>query len=245
MRAVQRNFAIPALAIVAFAIVVGLLGCSTAPPPPTVIKDLKRPANDAAAVDLQRCQHQLHNTRLLLTESNWIAESHSVGREHFNAMQRSLTQLQQAIASPQPQQAPTESSGTPLANSLYLMHFDFGSSAASLSAEVTAAIKQEALMAPLIVLRGRTDGQVETKSEAAIAKARALAARDLLIAAGVDPRLIRTNYQAIGDHLADNGDAQGRALNRRVEIEIYRNLPRTVHPSSRGQTSSHEAVATQ
>jgi len=48
------------------------------------------------------------------------------------------------------------------------------------------------------------------------------------VQAGVDPARIRTTYQPIGDHVADNVSADGRALNRRVEIEIYRELPQVV-----------------
>ena len=61
--------------------------------------------------------------------------------------------------------------------------------------------------------------------ESRIAKARANAVRDYLVASGVDPNRIRTTHQPSGDHLADNRNPQGRHLNRRVEIEVYRILP--------------------
>ena len=49
--------------------------------------------------------------------------------------------------------------------------------------------------------------------------------RDYLVAAGVDAARIRTTHQPSGDHLADNRNTQGRNLNRRVEIEVYRVTP--------------------
>ena len=84
---------------------------------------------------------------------------------------------------------------------------------------------EEAKTAPLVVLRGRTDGTTDSSAESRIAQARANAVRDYLIAAGVDATRIRTTHQPSGDHLADNGSQRGRNLNRRVEIEVYRVTP--------------------
>jgi hypothetical protein len=39
---------------------------------------------------------------------------------------------------------------------------------------------------------------------------------------------IRATWQPIGDTVADNDSAAGRALNRRVEIEIYRAAPQVI-----------------
>ena len=71
----------------------------------------------------------------------------------------------------------------------------------------------------------RTDGTADSSAESRIAQARANAVRDYLVASGVDPTRIRTTHQPSGDHLADNRNPQGRSLNRRVEIEVYRTLP--------------------
>jgi outer membrane protein OmpA-like peptidoglycan-associated protein len=76
-----------------------------------------------------------------------------------------------------------------------------------------------------VLLRGRTDGAIDTLAEGRIARDRAAAVRDYLVAAGVDPARIRATYQPVGDHVADNDSASGRDLNRRVEIELYRALP--------------------
>ncbi|MBE2242148.1 MAG: OmpA family protein, partial [Burkholderiaceae bacterium] len=113
----------------------------------------------------------------------------------------------------------------PKANSLFAVRFDFGSTRLAMPAELSAALVEEARSAPLVVLKGRTDGTADSLAESRIARERAAAVRDFLIAAGVDVSRIRATWQPVGDHAADNTDAGGRSLNRRVEIEVYRALP--------------------
>ena len=111
------------------------------------------------------------------------------------------------------------------ANSLRIVHFAFNSTQVSIPTAEASALVEEAKVAPLVLLRGRTDGTADTSAESRIAQARANAVRDYLVASGVDPYRIRTTHQPSGDHLADNRNPQGRSLNRRVEIELYRTLP--------------------
>ena len=80
------------------------------------------------------------------------------------------------------------------------------------------------------MLRGRTDGAIETPGESRIARERAAAVRAYLIAAGIDPQRIRTTYQPVGDYATANTTPMGRALNRRVEIELYRAVPQFTLP---------------
>lgn len=70
-----------------------------------------------------------------------------------------------------------------------------------------------------IEIRGRTDASVANDIDREIAMARALNARLFLAKNGIHPRKMRINYMAAGDHVADNTTADGRARNRRVEIE--------------------------
>ena len=190
-----------------------LLGsCSTKPKPPTVDESTRRPANSAQAVELQVCRNNLANTRILATESGRLAESTAATLERLAA--RSTT----AAATPV---VPAPPSG----NSIYTVHFDFASARAVVPADSATALIAEARVAPLIVLRGRTDGASDTLAESRIARERAATVRDYLISAGVDPARIRATYQPVGDGVSDNTDPTGRALNRRVEIEVYRTLP--------------------
>ena len=186
-----------------------LVACSSPPKPPTVDESQKRPANAQMAVDLQVCKNDLQNTRILATESSRLAETTAATLAHMAARQQLLASIQEKAA----------------ANSLRIVHFAFNSTQVSIPTAEASALVEEAKVAPLVLLRGRTDGTADSSAESRIAQARANAVRDYLVASGVDPTRIRTTHQPSGDHLADNRNPQGRSLNRRVEIEVYRTLP--------------------
>ena len=186
-----------------------LVACSSPPKPPTVDETQKRPANAQMAVELQVCKNDLQNTRILATESSRLAETTAATLAHMAARQQLLASIQEKAA----------------ANSLRIIHFAFNSTQVSIPTAEASALVEEAKVAPLILLRGRTDGTADSSAESRIAQARANAVRDYLVASGVDPTRIRTTHQPSGDHLADNRKPQGRNLNRRVEIEVYRTLP--------------------
>lgn len=186
-----------------------LVACSSPPKPPTVDESQKRPANAQMAVELQVCKNDLQNTRILATESSRLAETTAATLAHMAARQQLLASIQEKAA----------------ANSLRIVHFAFNSTQVSIPTAEASALVEEAKVAPLVLLRGRTDGTADTSAESRIAQARANAVRDYLIASGVDPTRIRTTHQPSGDHLAVNRTPQGRSLNRRVEIEVYRTLP--------------------
>lgn len=190
-----------------------LASCSSPPKPPTVDESQKRPVNSQMAVELQVCKSDLQNTRLLATESGRLAETTAATLANMAARQQTLAATQR----PTVQQ--------PHANSVFTVHFEFGSTRVVIPTDIVAALVEEAKAAPLVLLRGRTDGASDTLVESRIARDRAAAVRDYLAAAGVDPARIRATYQPVGDHVADNGSVGGRNLNRRVEIELYRALP--------------------
>jgi outer membrane protein OmpA-like peptidoglycan-associated protein len=190
-----------------------LLGsCGSPPKPPTVDEAQKRPVNSAMAVELQVCKNDLQNTRILAAESGRKAEAATATMQQFAARQQAIATLQACASAPQ-------------ANSVFTVRFDFGSTRVAIPAEMSAALIDEARSAPLVVLRGRTDGNTDSLPESRIARERATAVRDYLIGAGVDTARIRATYQPTGDHAADNVGATGRAMNRRVEIEVYRASP--------------------
>lgn len=190
-----------------------LLGsCGSPPKPPTVDESQKRPANSAMAVELQVCKHDLQNTRILAAESGRAAESTAASLQQLSARQQAMAALQVRPATPQ-------------ANSVFTVHFEFGSTRVAVPAEMTAALVDEARSAPLVVLKGRTDGTTDSPAESRIARERAAAVRDYLVGAGIEAARIRATYQPAGDHAADNTGITGRAMNRRVEIEVYRSAP--------------------
>jgi outer membrane protein OmpA-like peptidoglycan-associated protein len=194
-----------------------LASCSSPPKPPTVEESQKRPVNTQTAIELQICKNELQNTRLLATESGRLAESTAATLANLAARQQILAAMQAPVG-PQPRESVQ-------ANSVFTVRFDFGSTHVVVPADIATALIADAKVAPLVLLRGRTDGATDTPAESRIARDRAVAVRDYLVAAGVDPARIRATYQPTGDHVADNASATGRDLNRRVEIELYRALP--------------------
>ncbi len=196
-----------------------LASCSSPPIPPTVDKSQKRPVNSQMAVELQVCKNDLQNTRLLATETGRTAETTGATLANLAARQQILSM----------QGAPGQQ---PKANSVYTVRFDFRSTRVAIPTDVAATLVEDAKASPLVMLRGRTDGNSDAPAESRIARDRAAAVRDYLVAAGVDPARIRATYQPAGDQVADNASASGRGLNRRVEIELYRALPVAVstHP---------------
>lgn len=190
-----------------------LLGsCGSPPKPPTVDESQKRPVNSAMAVELQVCKNDLQNTRILANESGRLAESTAATVQQLAARQQAIAALQTRATAPQ-------------ANSVFTLRFEFGSTKVAVPAEMSAAMVEEARAAPLVVLKGRTDGATDTSAESRIARERAAAVRDYLVAAGIDAARIRATYQPAGDHAADNAAVTGRAMNRRVEVEVYRAAP--------------------
>ena len=187
--------------------------CGSPPKPRTVDESARRPANSAMAVDLQVCKGELQNTRILANESGRMAAHATATLERVAAGQKAIAALQAAL--------PVASTS----NALFTIHFEFGSTRVAVPVDMASPLVDNARIAPLVVLRGRTDGASDSAAESHIARARAAAVRDYLVGAGVDPARIRATYQPVGDFAADNSSLAGRGMNRRVEIEVYRSLP--------------------
>lgn len=104
-----------------------------------------------------------------------------------------------------------------------IIHFDYNSTKLTLSDFDQKNLMAQAGLASRIDIRGRTDGQQPTTANQKIALGRATVVRDYLITQGISPQKITINYLAVGDHLADNDREEGRAVNRRAEIELFFN----------------------
>jgi outer membrane protein OmpA-like peptidoglycan-associated protein len=210
-----------------------LASCSSPPKPPSVDEANKRPANVAMAIDLQACKSELHNTRIVATESNRQAESAAAALERAAVHQQTMEAVRTVLASAGGSQTAAQSAtgNAAQANSIFTLHFGFNSTRVTVPTDITAALTAAARAAPLVLLRGRTDGAANTTAASRIANQRAIAVRDYLVAAGVDPTRIRGTHQPTGDHVADNNSAVSKGMNRRVEIEIYRALPVAMNPT--------------
>jgi outer membrane protein OmpA-like peptidoglycan-associated protein len=182
--------------------------CSSPPRPPAVDESKRRPVNAAMEVDLQSCRSEVRNARIALSEGQRIA----------SAAMASAAHLAQA-ADP-----------SHMRNIVYVLSFPFGRSRVETVDPTVSRLIEDARDAPLIVLRGRTDGVLLTPAESRVARERAESVQALLQQSGIEPARIRATWQPVGDHIADNDLAGGRALNRRVEVEIYRTAPRADVP---------------
>ena len=189
--------------------VVALCSCDSPPKPPSADESTRRPANTSMNIDLQVCTIELQNTRIAAAESTRTADATVASLERAAARQRLQTATQVAL-------------GT---NTVFTVHFDFGSVEINVPPEDGEALIKAARTSPLLVLRGRTDGARDSPAESRIARMRAEAMRDYLVDHGIDPHRIRTTYQPSGDFAVDDNSPRGRAMNRRVEIELYRALP--------------------
>jgi outer membrane protein OmpA-like peptidoglycan-associated protein len=204
-------------------LLLGLLSaCSSPPKPPTVDESRKRPVNDEMAVALQVCQIDLNNTRLQVVESQRQTSLANVTLAQMTVRHRLLASLHQRTDL--------------FANQVHTVRFAHASTQVDIPADEHAVLLVQAQAAALVLLKGRTDGQRDSLTESRLARARAEAVRDLLVDGGVDPRRIRTTYQPVGDTVAENETPHGRALNRRVEIELYRTAPLVMQGTSVAQT---------
>lgn len=186
-----------------------LASCSAPPKPPAVDDAHRRPVNAAASVELQVCKGELQQSRIHAGEAQRLAAAASASLAGAGARLAALR--------PGPRGAEP--------NLVFTVRFAHAGTAVAVSPGLLRQLLEAARGAPLVMLRGRTDGPRDTPAESRIARERAAAVRDLLVASGIDPGRIRATYQPAGDPVADNADAGGRALNRRVEIEVYRVLP--------------------
>lgn len=81
-------------------------------------------------------------------------------------------------------------------------------------------LAEAARSANRIYLHGHTDAYVASETGTELAIRRAVEVRRLLISRGVEPQRIRLYYRGAGNFVANNSTPEGKALNRRVEIEL-------------------------
>ena len=87
------------------------------------------------------------------------------------------------------------------------------------SASFQGELLQLARESSRVDIRGRTDARIDNAADRSIAQRRALCAQAFLLSNGIPADKIHLSYMAAGDRLASNATPQGRAVNRRVEIE--------------------------
>lgn len=88
------------------------------------------------------------------------------------------------------------------------------------SADVARVLITSAKDAQAVNVRGHTDARIAGPADAKIALGRALSARKFLVDNGIDGKKINVFSTAAGDFTAPNLTNEGRAVNRRVEVEF-------------------------
>jgi outer membrane protein OmpA-like peptidoglycan-associated protein len=81
-------------------------------------------------------------------------------------------------------------------------------------------VKAELSSADKIVITGHTDNVGAADYNMNLSLRRAEAVRDYLVGLGIDPAKIEVRGEGMNNPIADNSTAEGRAKNRRVEVDI-------------------------
>lgn len=86
--------------------------------------------------------------------------------------------------------------------------------------ETRVAMLHAAAAGKKIIIRGRTDSALPNPVDQRIALGRAASARHYLIENGIPRDKIAVFYRSAGGFAVDNTTAEGKARNRRVEVEV-------------------------
>jgi len=106
---------------------------------------------------------------------------------------------------------------------------------------VAKTLIEDAQHASSIKIHGYTDSTVAGPRDPSIAMGRALAAKEFLVRNGVASSVIQVQATPAGSFIVSNETPEGRAKNRRVEIEMHGALTASIPPENH-QQSRDEAV---
>jgi outer membrane protein OmpA-like peptidoglycan-associated protein len=101
-----------------------------------------------------------------------------------------------------------------------VLRFSDNSFEAQVDEDLLELLGSAARAANRIYLHGHTDAYVASETGTALAIRRAVEVRRLLVSLNVEPERIRLFYRGAGNFVANNSTLEGKALNRRVEIEL-------------------------
>lgn len=102
------------------------------------------------------------------------------------------------------------------------VNFGFGSSKFEPTKEARQALVAAGKKAKRVNVRGHADNSGATEINRRVALERALAAKRYLIAQGVDKDKVFAFSHGSADPVGDNSTAEGRAKNRRVDVEFVK-----------------------
>ncbi len=224
-----------------------LASCGSIPKPVVPDGSTRVMANDPARISA--IQKQVIQDRTALTENNALRAELLVIREQLNEMRgiiRSALELPKPPAlQPSPAVAPVVlyparvgSSSAPAGPALssavlpprsyelidggavVRVFHDFGKTNFSPADDLAGILLDTARNSKSIRIKGLTDNIGVSAANQETARLRALSAWQWMVARGIDPAVIATRFHSTGHTLSSNDSAEGRALNRRVEIEF-------------------------
>jgi len=100
------------------------------------------------------------------------------------------------------------------------LRFEDNSAAVQVDDTLLGALGNTVRAANRVYLHGHTDAYVASDAGTQLAIRRAVEVRSVLISLRVEPQRMRLFYRGAGNFVANNRTAEGKALNRRVEIEL-------------------------
>jgi outer membrane protein OmpA-like peptidoglycan-associated protein len=100
------------------------------------------------------------------------------------------------------------------------VQFDNNGAEVKIEDALLGALGNTVRAANRIYLHGHTDAFVASEASTQLAIRRAIAVRDVLVSLKVEPERIRLFYRGAGNFAVNNSTREGKALNRRVEIEL-------------------------
>lgn len=240
---IKRVVSVASFSLCLIAAAVQISGCSSAPKPAEVDGNSRVPANDPAKV--QALQQRLDADRQLLAENNLLRAQVDVLQAKLVEMTGIVREV---LTLPQPPKAapiaapakPTAAPATPAMSPQSLVFPELPREAYTTNAhgvvirvfhgfaktdfepseQVAQALRDGVKDAERIEVRGRTDSSTVNPIDRLIAVERAVKARTWLVNNGAQAEKIRTTFLSAGQFIANNQTEEGRALNRRVEIEI-------------------------
>lgn len=167
------------------------------------VASLDKPGDEDVLALIKLCESQLSEVRRLLDKSSLNPKA--TGQELFETQQR-IDEIEARMLT--------------AAAAIVKVSFPTGGTAFRPSPEVAQILIASAKSADSINLRGHTDSHVAGPADSRIALARAMAARNFLVNQGISPEKIKVFSRADGDFAAPSVTKEGKAMNRRVEIEF-------------------------
>ena len=178
------------------------------PVPPQQVVDegaRARAENDRLNREVDRLKAELGRVQAELAN---LKSNSSGASGRLAAINQSLDQIEQRMEA--------------VGRALVRVNFQFASAKFEPTAQVADALVSAGKKATRVNVSGHADNTGTAQANRAIGLARALAAKQFLVAKGVSKGKVRVFSRGAAEPVADNGSEEGRAQNRRVDVEFVR-----------------------